>query len=102
MSHYFDDILSRGVNGKPEKPRRGHMRRSSTARSIGARSDFDDLLDARSVHGGDAPDDPDRQAELQEANVHLHRYVTDQLERVRSDREEGVEDADEYEAQASP
>lgn len=81
------------------------MRRSSTARSIGARSDFpsdfdavgDDSLDARSVYGGD---DPERQAEVREANVHLHRYVTDQLERVRTDQErDGVGDGEEYEAQ---
>ncbi|RYO82210.1 hypothetical protein DL766_006839 [Monosporascus sp. MC13-8B] len=102
MSHYFDDMLSRSVTlgtPKPQKPR-GHVRRSSTARSIGARSDFDingdDQLDARSVYGDD---DPDREAEVKEANVHLHRYVVDQLERVKLDQEyDGFGHVDEYEA----
>ncbi len=116
MSHYFDDILTRGVSvsasGPKSEKRRGHVRRSSMARSIGARSDFDTVVaggdddddehfDARrsSVYGGGSVwDDAERQAEIREANIHLHRYVTDQLERVRTDR--GESDVDEYEAQA--
>jgi hypothetical protein len=100
MSHYFDDILSRGIplgSPKAEKPR---MRRSSTARSIGARSDFDgsvngdDQLDARSIVASD-------DAELREANAHLHQYITDQLERVQSKEEpDGFVDDHEYEAKA--
>lgn len=108
MSHYFDDILTRGVlngTGHGQRKPNMHMRRSSTARSIGARSDFDAAFgddDARSVYGG-AENDPERQAEVREANVHLHRYVTDQLERVRTDQErngdgDGVTDVDEFEA----
>lgn len=76
----------------------------ATVRSIGARSDFEDgagseLMDARSVYGADDQDhtpNPMREAEVREANVHLSRYVADQLERVRSDREH--DDADEFEA----
>ena len=76
----------------------------ATVRSIGARSDFEDgseLLETRSVYGADDHDhvpDPRREAEVHEANIHLSRYVTDQLERVRTDREhDGVGDVDEFE-----
>ena len=46
MAHYFDDIFTRHVSQpKSSKP---SLRRSSTSRSIGARSDFD-----ASVNGDD-------------------------------------------------
>ncbi|KAJ1338014.1 putative isomerase [Microdochium nivale] len=102
MSHYFDDILSRSVNlGSPkmEKPR---MRRSSTARSIGARSDFDvdDDEDVRSVV--DEPENLERDAELKEANSHMHQYISDQLERVKTKQDrEGMVAGDEFETHAS-
>lgn len=86
------------MNSKAEKPR---MRRSSTARSIGARSDFDtsvngEELEARSV----LPDDPERQAQREEANAHLHQYISGQLQRVIDDDEDGDVDREEYEAHA--
>ncbi|KAI0025672.1 Six-hairpin glycosidase [Xylariomycetidae sp. FL0641] len=103
MSHYFDDILHRHVPiGSPRaaKPR---MRRSSTARSIGARSDFDasvngDLDDVRSV----MPDDPEREAERKEADAHLHAYISDQLQRVVDDKDYpgAYNNGEEYEAHA--
>lgn len=78
------------------------MRRSSTARSIGARSDFDTSVngedfEARSV----LPDDPEREARRKEADAHLHQYISDQLQRVIDDDDEhdGV-DREEYEAHA--
>ncbi|CAJ2511835.1 Uu.00g074600.m01.CDS01 [Anthostomella pinea] len=95
MAHYFDDILHRHVNvGSPkaEKPR---MRRSSTARSMGARSDFDN-----SVYGDD-DDDPEREAQRKEADAHLHSYISDQLQRVKDhDEHNGYADGEEYEAHA--
>lgn len=82
------------------------MSRSSTARSIGARSDFGgdtsangDDLEARSVV---LPDDPDREAQRKEADAHLHRYISDQLQRVIDDDDDDqrVVDREEYEAHA--
>ncbi|KAI0013280.1 Six-hairpin glycosidase [Xylariaceae sp. FL0662B] len=99
VAHYFDDIFHRhpGVNGaKPRRP--GHIRRSSTARSIGARSDFDASIngeeyDVRSV----APEDPEREAQRREADVHLHQYIEEQLQRVKDHQERGYADGEEYE-----
>lgn len=100
MAHYFDDIFHRTV-GSPGKPKpHMHMRRSSTARSISARSDFDASIngedfDTRSV----APDDPEREAERKEADVHLHQYISEQLQKVKDhDEHNGYADGDEYEA----
>ncbi|KAI0198716.1 Six-hairpin glycosidase [Astrocystis sublimbata] len=103
MSHYFDDTLHRHIhlNKKPTKP---HMRRSSTARSMGARSDFD----AASMNGDDearsvVPDNPEREAERKEADEHLHKYISDRLQRVIDDDdndEEQTVDREEYEAHA--
>lgn len=97
MAHYFDDIFHRNINiTNSAKPHKGHMRRSSTARSISARSDFDasvngDDFDTRSV----APDDPEREALRKEADSHLHQYISEQLQRVKDHDE--FADGDEYE-----
>lgn len=87
-AHYFDDIFTH--TGKPKKPH--HLRRSSTTRSIGYRSDL-----APSTNGDDDEvDDPikrsnsigvlDEEALKQKAAMdqHVAHYVSDQLERVRS------------------
>ncbi|OTA83608.1 hypothetical protein M434DRAFT_181138 [Hypoxylon sp. CO27-5] len=103
MAHYFDDIFHRHVNiGNAVRPSKKHMRRSSTARSISARSDFDasvngEEFDVRSV----GPDDPEREAQRKEADAHLHQYISEQLEKVKShDDLEGFVDGDEYETHA--
>lgn len=96
MSHYFDDVFSRAIGGDKAKPTKPQMRRSSTARSIGARSDFD-----TSINGEDDDDDdiasqgnsvdhsnPERDTERREADAHLHHYISEQLERVKTDLEE--------------
>ena len=98
-AHYFDEIFSRSAkpaNGKPH-----HFRRSSTNRSIGNRSSFatsinGDSDDARSVANSAAvaKDDPEKE----EANRHIANYVTEQLERVRSNDSVAVYE-DEFEAQ---
>lgn len=103
MATYFDDVFHRGITvGSSTKPHKPHMRRSSTARSIGARSDFDasingDEYDARSV----APDDPEREAQRKEADAHLHLYISEQLQRVKDhDEHDGYVDDEEYETHA--
>jgi len=86
-SHYFDDIWA--PTGKPKKPH--HLRRSSTSRSIGFRSDYaashnedeDDstpLNRSNSIGYLDA-DDLKQKAEMDDK---VARYVSDQLERVKS------------------
>jgi hypothetical protein len=103
MAHYFDDIFSRHVSQpKPSKP---NLRRSSTTRSIGARSDFELSIngdpedDARSIGNSVATDNPDRERERNEANAHVAHYVSEQLERVKSRDSAVFDNDDEYEAQ---
>jgi hypothetical protein len=133
MSHYFDDILHRhsshghGANGgmtprtpsalSPTAPRL--LRRSSTSRSLAARSDYsvngdynEDDGDDAARDGADTPaygsgrrgsvnreamNDPERVRARAEADAHLHSYISQQLERVRLERAVG-EEADEIEA----
>lgn len=98
MQHYFDDIFQRSVDNKTHTPNKPRMRRSSTARSIGARSDFDD--DARSVTNSVHLDD-ERAKEKSDANSHMMHYITDQLNRHKSGNDSpDEEDADEYETKA--
>ncbi|GAB1313126.1 hypothetical protein MFIFM68171_03336 [Madurella fahalii] len=134
MSHYFDDILHRHLGGahtprspmlSPTAPR---LRRSSTSRSLAARSDFsvNNLLNPASesydsvaatsdigVYGngvGKGHDrrgsvgtqamlnHPDRVRARQEADQHLHTYISRELERVKLER--GVdEERDEFEVE---
>ena len=140
MSHYFDEILHRHVStgGGTHTPRSsqgpgpGRLRRSSTARSLAARSDFDnnDLNGFEDEADGDFPtrrgsslslamsgyagssvygdrssvilQDPARLQERREADAHMHNYVAEQLERVRTERgTNGYSGGDEFEAQAS-
>lgn len=93
MNHYFDDVFTRhlGAGTRPEKPK---MRRSSTARSIGARSDFD-TEDVRSVE----TEDDEQAKEREEADKHTAHYVSEQLSRVRSHQSADFENGDEFEAQ---
>jgi hypothetical protein len=103
MAHYFDDIFTRHVSQpKSSKP---SLRRSSTSRSIGARSDFDASVNgdnekgARSIRNSVATDNPDIERERNEANAHVAQYVSERLERVRSHDSAIFENEDEYEAQ---
>lgn len=88
-AHYFDDIWS--TEGKPKKPH--HLRRSSTSRSIGFRSDWEG-----SANGDDVePErsnlnrtnsigylDADALQKKQEMDQHVASYVSDQLSRIKS------------------
>ena len=103
MAHYFDDIFARHISqSKSSKPL---LRRSSTSRSIGARSDFDASLNCdeedgvRSTGNSVATDNPDRERERNEANAHVAEYVSERLERIRSHDSADFENEDEYEAQ---
>jgi hypothetical protein len=103
MAHYFDDTFTRHINqAKADKSPYHAMRRSSTARSIGARSDFDTSVN------GDAPislgnsvetETAERERERQEADAHTANYVSEQLSRVRSNQSADFETGDEFEAQ---
>lgn len=117
MNHYFDDILHR--YDKAPTPR---LRRSSTSRSMGARSDFfigTDDADPYAVAHDDHDDDgrthsrpttrpgsvyfqdPERARQRSEADQHLHHYISEQLERIKNERSaNGYGQGDEFEAQA--
>lgn len=103
MSHYFDDVFARNLTRRGSATSIQHIRRSSTARSIGIRSDFDTDVNGteanaslgHSIHA----DDPERERERSEADEHMHQYISDQLARFKDD--EGAETffrQDEYEA----
>lgn len=111
MSHYFDDMFQRSVDaGVPTSPKMQRVRRSSTARSIGARSDFDasqngvdddDEDDVRSDGASIFHEDEDKRREKSEANQHMHRYVSDQLNRFKVGKmAERFEQGDEFEPKA--
>jgi hypothetical protein len=98
-AHYFDDIFT--DTGKPKKPH--HLRRSSTARSIGHRSDWgatDDeeqptpLARINSI-GYLNQEDIERKSAIDQ---HVAHYVSDQLERLKTDEESAHVDGGELEA----
>ena len=105
MAHYFDDIFTRHISQPKSNTNTPRLRRSSTNRSIGARSDFESSVngdheeDARSLGNSVATDNPERERERNEANAHVAHYVSEQLERVRSRDAAVFENDDEYEAQ---
>lgn len=107
MAHYFDDVLNRQI--LPRSPSMPRIRRSSTARSIGARSDFDaeangyddDGYHSTGAASVDLPENPEQQRQKAEADEHMRNYITEQLERVKSEQvAAGYEQGDEFEAQA--
>jgi hypothetical protein len=105
MAHYFDDIFHRHVNvSTPRRQSFTKMRRSSSARSISARSDFEasangDTEESTSMsNSGLLDEEPEASKERQEADQHMNRYVSTQLEKFRSDGEEAYERGDEFEA----
>lgn len=123
MSHYFDDILHRQVGPggahTPKSPMLSPMaprlRRSSTSRSLAARSDYSFNGDEAEEDNTETPvgyearrgsvnpallNDPERVKARAEADAHLHSYITQQLERVKLERgADGYEEGDEFEAQ---
>jgi hypothetical protein len=102
MAHYFDDIFTRHRAQPKRNKSRPNMRRSSTARSIGGRSDFDvsvngDLDEAQS--NSVFPDTEEMEREREEADAHTANYVSEQLSRMRTRKSAEFEMADEFEAQ---
>lgn len=87
MSHYFDDMFQRSVvKGVPQSPTMPRVRRSSTARSIGARSDFDASVSGYDDDKSDTASvihDHQQERERSEADTHMHQYVSDQLARFK-------------------
>lgn len=109
MNHYFDDVFTRHVNQRLHRqtsrsPHPG-IRRSSTSRSLGARSDFDrsvddaDGEDQLSVENSVETETAERERERREADAHTAHYVSEQLSRVRSNQSADFETGDEFEAQ---
>lgn len=99
MNHYFDDVFTRHVT--QTKPKAPGLRRSSTARSMGARSDFDTSVDddeMRSIDNSVAVEDAEMERERKEADVHTANYVSEQLQKVRSNISD-FDNGDEFEAQ---
>jgi hypothetical protein len=105
MSHYFDDMFQRTLDiGTPASGGMPRVRRSSTYRSIGARSDFDTNGedDARSTANSVFHhDDPERAKEKAEADEHMHNYIADQLSRYKSENfRNGPDHEEEFETKA--
>ncbi|KFX93981.1 hypothetical protein O988_06539 [Pseudogymnoascus sp. VKM F-3808] len=88
MAHYFDDVFGRHI-GQPESFKPKPMRRSSTSRSIGARSDFNSSVngDTQDGEGGSLRNsvDPEGEKERDEVNKHVANYVSEQLEKHMAD-----------------
>lgn len=88
-AHYFDDIWS--TAGKPKKPH--HLRRSSTSRSIGFRSDWETSTNGDDVEADKSSLnrtnsigylDEEGLRQKQAMNQHVANYVSDQLNRIKS------------------
>lgn len=89
MAHYFDDVFGRHI-GQPESFKPKPMRRSSTSRSIGTRSDFNSSVNGDAHTEGDGGSlrnsvDPEGDKEREEVNRHVAHYVSEQLEKVLAD-----------------
>jgi hypothetical protein len=88
-AHYFDDVFA--TTSKPKKPH--HLRRSSTSRSIGFRSDVGESANGDDDEAGSSPVnrrgsvghlDQDAIEENQAMQERLNHYVSGQLERVKT------------------
>ena len=80
------------------------MRRSSTTRSLAARSDFDHSVNGEdeekaSVGNSVETETAERARERKEADEATAHYVSEQLSRVRSNQSADFESGDEFEAQ---
>lgn len=107
MAHYFDDMFQRSIEGgTPHSPKMRRVRRSSTARSIGARSDFDNSIHEVDDDNRSTTDsvfyreDRDKTREKEEADSHMHRYISDQLNRYKNEKGANGHGEDEYETKA--
>ncbi|KAI9680199.1 MAG: hypothetical protein M1829_001436 [Trizodia sp. TS-e1964] len=86
--------------GKPSGQRPVRLRRSST-RSMGARSDFQNSLngdDARTMDNSVSAEDEEQEKRRNKADEHVAHYVSDQLERIKTN-DLADSPGDEFEAQ---
>jgi hypothetical protein len=99
-AHYFDDIFTE--TGRPKKPH--HLRRSSTARSIGQRSDWatetageEDATPRARLNsiGYLNQEDIERKSAI---DKHVAHYVSDQLQRLQMKEHKSHPDKVELEA----
>lgn len=115
MAHYFDDVFGKAAS--PHTPRTPGftLRRSSTygmgsaaingARGNGESADGTPYGTTRRGSRGSVSSfslqDPARLRERQEADSHLHSYITHQLENLRTDQTAaGYSNGEEFEAKA--
>jgi hypothetical protein len=98
-AHYFDEIFT--GTGRPKKPH--HLRRSSTARSIGHRSDWgasttgdEDTTPLARVNsiGYLNQEDIRRKSEIDQ---HVAHYVSDQIQRLKTNQDNSSVDEKELE-----
>lgn len=97
--HYFDDIFATAI--KPRKPH--HLRRSSTSRSIGNRSDWetstngddDDVLSPAKRKNSVGAQDAEAMEQKAQTEALFNHYVSGQLQRIKT----GIQDyePDEFE-----
>lgn len=101
-AHYFDDVFT--ATGKPKKPH--HLRRSSTSRSIGFRSDWEASSNGDDEESIASPMkrinsvgylDEESIKQRQAMEERLNHYVSGQLERVKT----GLGDVDQDEFETS-
>jgi hypothetical protein len=88
-AHYFDDVFIKAA--KPKKPH--HLRRSSTSRSIGFRSDWGESTNGDEEESASSPVnrrgsvgylDQDAIEQKNAMQERLNHYVSGQLERVKT------------------
>ncbi len=87
-SHYFDDVFH--TTDKPKKPH--HLRRSSTTRSIGFRSDWETSTNGDDEEGTSparrrssiGAQDPEAMRQKLVEEERLHDYVNSQLHRIKT------------------
>lgn len=98
--------------GVPQSPKMHRIRRSSTARSIGARSDFGGFDDDARSDGLSVSEDAvaaaagvgagNGSSERTEADAHMHAYISDQLNRYKDEMlTDRFSHADEFETTAN-
>ncbi|CBX93366.1 predicted protein [Plenodomus lingam JN3] len=86
--HYFDDVFA--TSGKPKKPH--HLRRSSTSRSIGHRSDWggstngdeDDVTSPARRKNSVGVADAEQMEQRAAMEARLNHYVSGQLQRIKT------------------
>lgn len=85
-SHYFDDVFSgtsKPAKGGARRPGR-MLRRSSTSRSIGNRSDWESTVNGDAESENDDANSAHGTVQNDQMEEHFSNYIADQLNRVRT------------------